>query len=254
MELDERGQETFFSEKNIIDLWVDIGGECQVEHGDEGLLHAWLAFDEGVAVDRSCDSLEDGVEELGVEAADVAQSDCRTRLQRLIELRGLPLLVAAAEVLRRTEEDGQEMVDRLEGRELLAGGVRLSAYVLEGLACIEPHDVIFRLVLSIADSQAAQDHLGCFVGELPHGVDLLVVQLCGSVEHVLAECGDCLPPHFLVLLLHRLDQLLADLRLGEFILDHSRMPDQQANDGAESALNAGCLNALEHLGEQVHES
>ena len=32
------------------------------------------------------------------------------------------------------------------------------------------------------------------------------------------------------------------------------MPDQQANDRAESALNAGCLDTLEHLGEQVHES
>ena len=80
MELDERGQESFLGEKNVIDLWVHIGSECQIEHGDEGLLHAWLAFDEGVAVDRGCDSLEDRVEELGVEAADVAQRDCGTRL------------------------------------------------------------------------------------------------------------------------------------------------------------------------------
>ena len=120
VELDEGREEALFGKQDVVDLRVHVGSERQVEHGDEGLLHAGLAFNEGIAVDRGRDPLEDGVEKLGVEAADVAQGDGRARLQRFVELRGLPLLVGlAAEVLRRAEEDSQQVVDSLEGRELL---------------------------------------------------------------------------------------------------------------------------------------
>jgi len=128
------------------------------------LLHAGLALGKGITVDWSRNPLEDGLEQLWVEATNVTQGDSRARLQSFIELRSLSLLVGfTTEVLRWTEKYSQQVVDSLERRELLASRVRLGTYVFKSLARIKSDDVVFRLVLTVSNSQATQDDLGCLV-------------------------------------------------------------------------------------------
>ena len=70
------------------DLRVVDVVQCQVEHGDEGLLHPVLAVavQEGLAEASGRDGLEDHWEELRVELADVAQRDGRGDLDAFVPL------------------------------------------------------------------------------------------------------------------------------------------------------------------------
>ena len=95
------------------------------------------------------------MEKRRVEPADVAKSHRRAGLESLVELGGLAASAVSTEVPYRTEEDSKEMVDGLEGGKLLASRVGLGAYVFQGLACIEPHNVIFVLILAIAEPQTS---------------------------------------------------------------------------------------------------
>ena len=114
------------------------------------MLNTRLTFDQGVAVCFSGDSLKDRVEQRRIEAADVAQSHGRAGLQRLVELWALAALAVPAEVLNRVKENGKQVVDGLEGGELLACRVGLGTDVLKRLAGVEAHDVVLVGVLAVA--------------------------------------------------------------------------------------------------------
>ena len=87
MKLHQTLEERFFSQENVIDFRVHVGRQRQIKHCDKGLLDTWSSFSQCVTVDGRSDSFKDGVEELWVQPANVAQSDGRADLERLVELR-----------------------------------------------------------------------------------------------------------------------------------------------------------------------
>lgn len=116
------------------------------------------------------------------------------------------------------------MVNGLQRRKLMPRRVALGADILESLACIKSHNII--LLLS-PRPQALDDDLDRRIGELPNWVNLLIIKLGGRVKHILSKCCNRTPAHFLILLFHRLNKLLADFALCKFIFNDGRVPNQQ---------------------------
>jgi len=145
-----------------------------------------------------------------LKSADMAECDRCACLQVLVKCRRL--LIRFSHLGGVRQKNGKQVVNGLEGGELVACRVRLGADVLKCLACVEPHNVVF--LFSTTDPEALDDHLNSPVGQLPDRVNLLVIKLSRSVEHVLAKSCDRSSPNLFVLLLHRLDKLLADLAFG----------------------------------------
>jgi len=115
----ERVKETRLSEEYFVDLGEHVGVNCEVEHCDEGLLHSRVSIGQGLAVNWSCDALEDDWEELRVETANVTQRNCGTRLQALVESGRQNSLFDSLCVHWMVQEDSQQVVDGLKSREFV---------------------------------------------------------------------------------------------------------------------------------------
>ncbi len=207
----QRLQEGLLIQQYLHNLGVSICRQSQVQHGDKSLLHPALSLRQYETEKLGSDFLEYHAEESRVQFADMAQGNCGA-CPHVLSIGVIRVLAGGGLFLALVEEDGEEVVDALEGSESVAGGGALGRDVLEGLAGVETDCLV------LTDTQTADDNIDGFVGELPDWVGLLIVELGGCVEQILTQSGDGLLADLFVLVLHGLNQLIAYIAFSQFIL------------------------------------
>lgn len=107
MQLHQARQEGWFSQQDVVNFGVHVCRKRQIKHRDEGLLDSWAPLRQCVAVDGRGQPLEDGVEQLRVEATDVRERHGSAYLNCLIERRKLLMRTLFRESRCRRQEDCQ---------------------------------------------------------------------------------------------------------------------------------------------------
>ena len=146
--------------QGIVKFGIGLG-QGYVEHGDEGLLDARGAFQEGCRELLASEGLKDGGEEGRVELADVGDRD---------SCRGLEDLVLGGMV------NVQEKGGNFQGSEVATCTNGLGCNVFDCFAGIESDGLL------LADTQAFNNSYDCSLRYVPYGVSLFIIELGCSIE------------------------------------------------------------------------